>query len=29
MRRTGDVYGHTSDQAARGAVNGWSGALGL
>lgn len=26
---TGDVYGHTSDTAARGAVDGWSGALGL
>lgn len=26
---TGDVYGHTSDEAARSAVEGWSGALGL
>jgi site-specific recombinase XerD len=26
---TGDVYGHTTDTAARGAVDGWSGALGL
>ena len=26
---TGDVYGHTSDDTARAAVNGWSGALGL
>jgi integrase len=26
---TGDVYGHTSDEAARAAVDGWSGALGL
>jgi integrase len=26
---TADVYGHTSDEAARSAVDGWSGALGL
>jgi integrase len=26
---TGDVYGHVSDIAARSAVDGWSGALGL
>ena len=26
---TGDVYGHTSDDTARGAVDGWSGMLGL
>lgn len=26
---TGDVYGHVSDAAARSAVDGWSGALGL
>jgi integrase len=26
---TGDIYGHTTDVAARGAVDGWSGALGL
>jgi integrase len=26
---TADVYGHTSDEAARNAVDGWSGALGL
>ena len=26
---TGDIYGHTTDNAARGAVDGWSGALGL
>jgi integrase len=26
---TGDVYGHTSDDTARAAVDGWSGALGL
>ncbi len=26
---TGDIYGHTTDTAARGAVDGWSGALGL
>jgi len=26
---TGDVYGHTSDDTARAAVEGWSGALGL
>jgi integrase len=26
---TGDVYGHTSDDTARNAVDGWSGALGL
>ncbi|KZS80270.1 site-specific integrase [Mycobacterium persicum] len=26
---TGDIYGHTSEQAARSAVDGWSGALGL
>jgi integrase len=26
---TGDVYGHTTDSAARGAVDGWSSALGL
>ena len=26
---TGDVYGHTSDDAARAAVDGWAGALGL
>jgi integrase len=26
---TGDVYGHTSDDTARSAVDGWSGALGL
>jgi hypothetical protein len=24
-----DVYGHTSDEATRNAVDGWSGALGL
>ena len=26
---TGDVYGHTSDDTARAAVEGWSGVLGL
>lgn len=26
---TGDIYGHTSDETARTAVDGWSGALGL
>ena len=26
---TGDVYGHTSDDTARAAVDGWSGVLGL
>jgi integrase len=26
---TGDIYGHTTDVAARGAVDGWGGALGL
>jgi integrase len=26
---TGDIYGHTTDDAARGAVDGWSGVLGL
>jgi integrase len=26
---TGDIYGHTTDNAARHAVDGWSGALGL
>ncbi|MBV8349697.1 MAG: tyrosine-type recombinase/integrase, partial [Mycolicibacterium sp.] len=26
---TGDVYGHTSDDTARAAVDGWSGTLGL
>ena len=26
---TGDIYGHTSDDTARGAVDGWSGTLGL
>ncbi len=26
---TGDIYGHTSDDTARAAVDGWSGALGL
>jgi integrase len=26
---TGDIYGHTSDETARSAVHGWSGALGL
>jgi integrase len=26
---TGEVYGHTSDDTARSAVDGWSGALGL
>jgi integrase len=26
---TGDIYGHTTDAAARGAVDGWSSALGL
>jgi len=26
---TGDIYGHTTDNAARGAVDRWSGALGL
>jgi site-specific recombinase XerD len=26
---TGDIYGHTTDTAARCAVDGWSGALGL
>jgi integrase len=26
---TGDIYGPTTDNAARGAVDGWSGALGL
>jgi integrase len=26
---TGDIYGHTSDETARAAVDGWSGALGL
>ena len=26
---TGDSYGQTTDTAARGAVDGWSGALGL
>jgi integrase len=26
---TGDIYGHVSDIAARSAVDGWSGALGL
>lgn len=26
---TADVYGHTSDEAARSAVDGWSGSLGL
>jgi len=26
---TGDVYGHTSDDTPRAAVDGWSGALGL
>jgi site-specific recombinase XerD len=25
---TGDTYGHTSDTAARGAVDGWGAALG-
>ena len=25
---TGDIYGHTTDNAARGAVDGWRGALG-
>jgi integrase len=26
---TGDIYGHTSDETARSAVDGWRGALGL
>jgi integrase len=26
---TGDIYGHTSDDTARAAVDGWSGVLGL
>ena len=26
---TGDIYGHTSDETARAAVDGWSRALGL
>ena len=26
---TGDIYGQTSDDTARGAVDGWSGTLGL
>ena len=26
---TGDIYGHTTDNTARGAVDGWSGVLGL
>jgi integrase len=26
---TGDIYGHTADDAARAAVDGWSGVLGL
>jgi site-specific recombinase XerD len=26
---TGDIYGHTTDTAARSAVDGWSSALGL
>jgi integrase len=26
---TGDVYGHTSDDTARAAVDGWTGSLGL
>jgi integrase len=26
---TGDIYGHTSDETARTAIDGWSGALGL
>ena len=26
---TGDMYGHTRDETARAAVDGWSGALGL
>lgn len=26
---TFDIYGHTSDETARSAVDGWSGALGL
>jgi integrase len=26
---TGDIYGHATDNAARGAVDGWSVALGL
>jgi integrase len=26
---TGDIYGHTSDDTMRGAVDGWSGTLGL
>ena len=26
---TGDIYGHTSDETARSAVDGWSGPLGL
>ncbi len=26
---TGDIYGHTSDDTARAAVDGWIGALGL
>ena len=26
---TGDVYGHTTDDTARAAVDGWSGVLGL
>lgn len=26
---TGDIYGHTTDDTARDAVDGWSGALGL
>jgi integrase len=26
---TGDIYGHTSDETARSAGHGWSGALGL
>jgi site-specific recombinase XerD len=26
---TGDIYGHVSDVAARSAVDGWSGVLGL
>ena len=26
---TGDIYGHTSDETARAAVDGWSGALGF
>jgi integrase len=26
---TGDIYGHTTDNTARGAVDGWRGVLGL